>query len=403
MVDDDNGNAINKFEKNSKAKIIEPKHVHNNNSHNVENGINLKLYLCDGVNNTLSNQNGCEDVRKLLTDTNKNAVVSEFLSISKNTKNTISVAKRRWKILAKALCNRNNVCADKSVRKNESTIAASINRFTADDYYLASVRRFGSFDLFQRVSFVELDETFITCGSTANWCIYRMSIGSNYYSAFIHYINQSFTPDDLIGFNNTGNVCVWPSEEALAYYSVSNLVIFRNKRVLELGGGMTCLASLFIAKYAGANCVHLTDGNSLSMENVRTILDQNRLSVLCNAHCSLLNWENIENANGGQFDYILSADCLFFDNARMALVNALWHLLTINGCALIMAPYRGKTLNSFVEQATGKGFCCNIVKCYSDTVWQRHLHLKQFPFYDEDIHYPILIELTKIPKLITTH
>lgn len=323
---------------------------------------------------------------------NKNLIVNELITISKNTKNTISIAKRRWKILAKALCNRAN-------RSKETTTATTVTKSTsidrlATDEYLASVRRFTSFDLFERISCTE------TGGKDDNWFIYRLQSKANgEYKALVHYVNPTFTPDDLMGFNNTGNICVWPSEEALAYYCCARMELFRGKRVLELGGGMTCLAGLLVAKYATADCVHLTDGNCVSVENVRNTLKQNSLSESDSVHCSVLKWENVLSDNNNNycetFDHILSADCLFFDNARTALVEALWHFLKADGCAIVMAPYRGQTLESFVKEARLKGFVCRVDERYDDVVWQKHLQFKEMSFYAENIHYPILIELTK--------
>ncbi len=65
---------------------------------------------------------------------------------------------------------------------------------------------------------------------------------------------------DMMGFNNTGNVCVWPSEEVLAYWcaqrlgtsscgnnsgsAAASLSMFHGKRVCELGAGRAGLAGL---------------------------------------------------------------------------------------------------------------------------------------------------------------
>lgn len=336
----------------------------------------------------------CEQPIHLTTTANKNLIVNEFITISKNTKNTISIAKRRWKILAKALGNRANKSKASSAAVTKST---SIDRLAADEY-LASVRRFTSFDLFERISYADDGESETI--NDGNWIVYRMFGKVNEeHTAIVHHVNQTFTPDDLIGFNNTGNICVWPSEEALAYYCIAKMDWFRGKRVLELGGGMTCLAGLLVAKYAAADCIHLTDGNCVSVENVRNSLSQNGLSDGIGVLCSVLKWENAtsepNNNNCKPFDCILSADCLFFDNARSALVNALWHFLKSDGCAYVMAPYRGQTLDSFVREAQVKGFTCKIDECYDDVVWHKHLQFKEMTFYDENIHYPILIELTK--------
>ena len=81
----------------------------------------------------------------------------------------------------------------------------------------------------------------------------------------------------LIGFNNTGNVCVWPAEEALAIYCLENKEIFEDKSVLELGAGMTGMAAMILARLAKVRRVHITDGNELSVENLNKIIRENEL------------------------------------------------------------------------------------------------------------------------------
>ncbi|KAL6224483.1 hypothetical protein ACLB2K_003338 [Fragaria x ananassa] len=52
--------------------------------------------------------------------------------------------------------------------------------------------------------------------------------------------------------DNTGLVCQWPSEEALAYFCLKNADMFRSKRVIELGAGYG-LAGLVIAAVTDAS------------------------------------------------------------------------------------------------------------------------------------------------------
>lgn len=303
-----------------------------------------------------------------------------------------SIAKRRWKILAKALCKHPNSSSFDELETKNCLPATNQTNLTTSDDYLASVRRFTCFSLFQRNPFI---------GQTnENWFVYRTIVDDREYSLVIHELCQKFTPENLIGFNNTGNICVWPSEEALAYHVLHHLPAFHHLRVLELGGGMTCLAGLFIAKYSKANFVQLTDGNDLSIQNANETLSRNIINSSGKAMCSVLKWENIDSnvQDDAQYDCIISADCLFFDSARLSFINALWLFMKPTGFGLIMAPYRGDTLKIFLQQATRKGFICQMRKCYNRIIWQKHLELLDTSLYDENIHYPILIEITKLSK-----
>lgn len=312
-------------------------------------------------------------------------------------KSVTSIAKRRWKILAKALCHGSN-SFDESENENNSPfqLATNQNNRTASDDYLASVRRFTCFSLFQRNSFIVRRYVNEDIQSAENWFVYRTNVDSQEYSLIVHELSQKFTPEDLIGFNNTGNICVWPSEEVLAYYILHHLPAFSQLRVLELGGGMTCLAGLLIAKYTQAEFVHLTDGNDLAIQNASEMLTQNTINS-ANVVCSVLKWETVDDVqDDAQYDCIISADCLFFDSARTSFVNALWLFMKPTGFGLIMAPNRGSTLNIFLRQAKQKGFHCQVRKCYNRIIWQKHLELLDTSVYDEDIHYPVLIEVTKL-------
>lgn len=225
-----------------------------------------------------------------------------------------------------------------------------------------------------------------------NWYKYTTSINGRSFAVEINHLSRSFTAVDLMGFNNTGNVCVWPSEESLAYYILGNLGFFEGKTVLELGSGMSALAGLMLAKYAGAKSVLLTDGNAVAVENIQKSLSKNLF--LTEVSCSILQWG--KHNDFSPFDIILSADCLFFDDARNDLIETIYKLLSHNGVALVMAPRRGNTLDNFSTSAQTKGFNCERMIFYDKAIWKRHLECLQHVEYDEDIHYPILLKLTKI-------
>ena len=46
-------------------------------------------------------------------------------------------------------------------------------------------------------------------------------------SVKVRYLTPKLDLSQLVGFNNTGNVCVWPSEESLAVYCLNNRHLFK--------------------------------------------------------------------------------------------------------------------------------------------------------------------------------
>lgn len=305
---------------------------------------------------------------------------------------TDSNARKRWRILAKVL-------RKDSVEETNSSWSSSSEDYMEE--HTASVRRFKSFDLLRQDSFE--DHVTLHClGKPENWYKYSVVLNDlqderQEFTVNIHHVGRHLTASDLIGFNNTGNICVWPSEEALTAYVLSDVTMYSGKWILELGGGFTCLAGLMLSKYAKPYAVHLTDGNEVSIENVRKSVCLNDLS--CYTKCSVLKWEDTgtrSQAEAGQFDVILSADCLFFDEARSALIDTIHYYLNgKGGLALVMAPKRGRTMQYFIEEAKIKEFEISIIQRYNETIWKRHLELKDSSLYDEDLHYPILLQLRK--------
>jgi len=348
-----------------------------------------------GEQSAVMNNNQDKDINRNMPEQTELEVVGLGLGLKTNetafmpptppaTPNLQSTAQKRWKILAKVLR-----------KDSEETVSSSSDEFAEEQ--TASVRRFKSFDLLRQDSFE--DHVSLKClGKTENWYKYRMQLeNESEYSVNIHHMERQLTASDLMGFNNTGNICVWPSEEALTALVLSEVASYRGKWILELGGGFTSLAGLMLAKYATPYAVHLTDGNEISVENVRKTVCLNELS--CYTKCSVLKWQEKcarSQAEQAKFDFILCADCLFFDEARSALVDTIWYYLAPEGSALIMAPRRGRTLSVFQDECVARGFRVELATRYNETIWQRHLQLKaDSDLYDEDLHYPLLLRLCK--------
>lgn len=89
---------------------------------------------------------------------------------------------------------------------------------------------------------------------------------------------NSLLSNKFVGVDNTGNVCVWPSEALLLYILLVEQQwkeIVRGKTVLELGGGMTSLAGIGIAASGLSSEVTVTDGHPDCVVNqVRTSLSK---------------------------------------------------------------------------------------------------------------------------------
>ncbi|KAI5751906.1 hypothetical protein M8J77_011991 [Diaphorina citri] len=282
------------------------------------------------------------------------------------TRETHGKARKLWLLLAKALHKQK----------------------CQQDLNMVSVRRVDHFGLVDMKPLIEQQE--------GAWYLYsikfKRSGQEECFHAKICHVEINLTANQLMGFNNTGNICVWPSEEVLSYYCLHNSYLFNNKTILELGGGMTCLAGILIAKYLSPHYVLVTDGNVTSVDNVVRIIQANQVTV----DCSVLKWGSCSNHHVDYFDIILAADCLFFDETRNDFVSTIVHCLSESGIGLITAPRRGKTLDLFVQCAKSSGLYTLVLQCYNEGVWAQHCSLKMDnPQYDEGIHYPLLIVVSK--------
>jgi calmodulin-lysine N-methyltransferase len=84
--------------------------------------------------------------------------------------------------------------------------------------------------------------------------------------------------------DNTGNICVWPSEDVLAWYMLRHCVAaparaFQGKHVLELGAGMAGVAGMMIAAVTDASSVVLTDGNAAAVKLLEENVERNKAAT----------------------------------------------------------------------------------------------------------------------------
>jgi len=294
--------------------------------------------------------------------------------MSSNNEEASAKAKRRWKLLIDVLS------------KKRLGVAT-------DNHNEISVRRFSSFGLLQTESI-----GFDTNEPEHCWFRYTCDEFKDF-KAQIRHLSGTFGADDLTGYNNTGNVCVWPSEEVMAFYCLKHRDLFRNSSVLEIGGGMTCLAGLAVALCCDAKSVIVTDGNEKSVANLKSIIEKEDHNFgQTRVTCDIMRWDNKDHITklNGPFDKIVCADCLFFDDHRQDLVTAVFDLLKDDGEALIFAPTRGDTFDSFQACATAL-FDVERFANYDDKIWNHHMENIKLgnDMYDANIHYPEMLLLKK--------
>ena len=201
--------------------------------------------------------------------------------------------------------------------------------------------------------------------------------------------------ETMMGFNNTGNVCVWPSEEVLAHYCLQNQDQFRDKSVCEVGGGMTSLAGLILALTSCPARISLTDGNETSVGNVKHILEANKKRFgEVQVSAEVLRWDkDFLSTSYEEFDFVICADCLFFVELHECLCRVIHKLLKPNGKALLFNPRRSGTLERFVATAEGL-FLVELVERFDEVVWKKHCAaLVTDEMYNPDLHYPIQLIL----------
>ncbi|KAM9803967.1 calmodulin-lysine N-methyltransferase [Neosynchiropus ocellatus] len=322
----------------------------------------------------------CDPASTRRRDFSKDTCGTESLSAGEGTAGSAEVARARWTLLRQVLRHK---------------------QVDSPDVKQVSVRRFATFDLFSRNQLVKPDTSDET---DDQWVEYR----SVHFPEFSALLRDNLGPlrvnEVLKSFDNTGNVCVWPSEEVMAHYCLQNRHVFKGA-VCELGGGMTCLAGIMVAICADVTEVLLSDGNEKSIQNVRGVVERNKQAGhfgSTNVSSRVVRWdcESTISSLENHFDVVMCADCLFLDQYRVSLVDAIRRLLQPDGRALVFAPQRGETLRQFCQLAAQAGLCVSQSQRYDARVWDVHQKMLKEgkDTYDENIHFPTLITLAKEPQ-----
>ena len=179
--------------------------------------------------------------------------------------------------------------------------------------------------------------------------------------------------------NNTGNIQIWPSEEILAFYILSNYKKFENKCIIELGSGFSGLGSLIIGKFIKYKKIKVTDGNKRCVESITRNIKLNNILI----DSELLVWDKYSIYNE-DYDIIIISDCLFFKNYHIDLIYTIKSNLKDDGICIIISPPRGDSMELFLKEASSF-FNVSIKK-------------EELNFIDFDVNgfNPYFIEMSKI-------
>jgi predicted nicotinamide N-methyase len=220
---------------------------------------------------------------------------------------------------------------------------------------------------------------------------------------------KNLLSNKLVGCDNTGNICVWPSENIMLYTLLTNPVytaLVRGKRILEVGGGLTALAGLGLAISNICSEVCITDGHPECVINHNVCIkmyeqarnnpsnneqrdsetpkqplqQEEGVGGSCNSQqkqkkcllfSSVLHWSPDRNAadmefiltHAGdslelqkppaqrRFDVVLASDCLFFREFHLDLIATLTKVLVPGGLVLLLQPARDGSMQLFLQRA----------------------------------------------------
>ncbi|EGD73554.1 hypothetical protein PTSG_12284 [Salpingoeca rosetta] len=322
-----------------------------------------------------------------------------------------STHKHKWRILRDAILKAAQAAKQQQEQPQEQREPQEEEGAAVDD---ASVRRFQSYGLvtshrvepgtINRIAFsgngtVLADSADQDSDVLLGTWHRHDAPGFDSFQPLVFHLRPVVTLQDMLGFNNTGNVCIWPSEEVLVHWILSQPGVFKGLRVCEIGGGMASLAGLAVAINEQAEEVVLTDGNENSMSCIHATLAANRGAFTTeNVTAQRLDWTQPAHYQHLQhrFDVVLCADCCFFDEFRPALAEVLQTITRPSGHVLLICPERRGTRSAFLQLASDR-FRVEEIPSFDAELQRQHEHvLASNPKYEPDIHFPKAAKLTPL-------
>lgn len=177
--------------------------------------------------------------------------------------------------------------------------------------------------------------------------------------------------DEAQLLSSTG-LTLWRAAPILCNYLITNSELYvKNKTILELGAGLGLCSIL--AAILGASTIILSDGDSISLSNMRDNVERNKHLFLnddninnnVNIQCLQLRWGiNIEefllkcnlSTFDGLFDVILGSDIIYVETILEPLFLTIDKLLTHNGVFILAYARRNVKIDYVFQTAIKYGF-----------------------------------------------
>uniref|UniRef100_A0A1I7X3R5 Calmodulin-lysine N-methyltransferase n=1 Tax=Heterorhabditis bacteriophora TaxID=37862 RepID=A0A1I7X3R5_HETBA len=179
---------------------------------------------------------------------------------------------------------------------------------------------------------------------------YKLSLKNSSFSIDLLLPKDRLSIKGLTGFDNTGNIRIWPGGESLAYFISVHPELVVGKTVLEVGAGFLGLPGLVSSLYASK--VVITDGNDISVTSLRNIVSKNSIN---NVNVNILRWGTGITNDDEKFDVILAADCVFFPEYHDDLLTTFDVLLSHKGVIYISSPKRKGSFDKFIDRVNTDG------------------------------------------------